>query len=705
MHKFLNIRRLFSEELRYDTMTEEMEQLIQNTNKKLLIEIQQLIQKHKDEKALTLFIEKGRDLPRGEQLYSILNKINPNKIKSQEKKLILEAQKITNRYAAEDYEFVIQNTEKIFTEFSSLLKFKYHDMSARLINFYIESYKKLLQTEVARIKIDEYLAKDISVFAKGSLLIAKYEIEKKPELLERAHDMYLQGGFLSDAISILSLYANQISLTNQNKMIKVEEQLEKLFLKSNDVTDIYLISIHYFGLIIKYKDMKEYQTALNYAKKIIVYIMPYAYNPYLKDVFYRTMGVLGELCHYLQITEVALDNASVKSIKICNNHEDVPSTAKKMDSLIIDKDGHWEIMDEICINRNFENFTNLEAKFKDNKQALAMLYLRYAEHNSDLSYIEKVGYLSKSLSLVKDDLYFDQQKAHIYKTFAGVFLNENDFDRYFEYAGKYIDIIPYDKEFNAIYIKILINNEKWELLEKFIYLNNVRVEETSENKYFLAKALYHQNKELDKALTLLVEVDNKVSDIYKVDLDHIKKDLLNRKCIVNFDLTKTKIKECVTIQIFKDALNEYIKYTESNLRKDYVKFDKKISSYKWVSNPEEKCKKDLKFFLDTKFGEEIEAIDEVSIGAGYIDLYLVFKSGLEIIIELKICGNGYSAPYAGKGINQLKHYLHNKQSKIGYLIIYDARKRDFGKSITSNIQIENYMIDTKFIDMRMDTQT
>lgn len=704
MYKYVNIQRLLREEMRYDSMSEATKQVIENCNQKLLKEIENLINKHKYDKALTLFIEKGRDIPRGEKLYNILNQIDDTKIKSNEKKLILSAQKITNKFYCQDYEYVLSNTENVFNKYSSILKFQHHDISTRLLNLCIDSYKAMKQFEVAKIKIDEFLQKDISFLAKGKLLMSKYELEGDYNLLERAYDMFLQGGFISDAIAALSLYANKISLVNQSKLEKIEILLDTLINQNNDISDKYLLSIHYYGLAIKYKDMQKYDLALNYTTKILGIIFPYKEIEKFKDILHRTAGLLGELAKYLDLKEIKFGHNNEYTIKIASKDE-VPATADNSLSYIKDQDGYYEIQDEICINKNFEKFEYLQKKFKDNKYALSQLYLRYAEHNTSLEYTQRIGYLDKALNIVKDYPYFEQQRAHIYKVYTNIFLENQDFNRYFKYAKIYLNTVVYDYNFNAIYIENCITQNKWDLLEEFTYLYNERVEETSENQYLLAKSLYEQNKDLNKALTILTKIENEVNENQKTDLNKIKSDLISRNCQINFDLTKNQVKEIVTQRILEEAIEEFIQYVEANLRKDYFQYDKQSKTYRWISKPEERCKKILKFFLDTKFKNEITSIDEVSTGAGYIDLYLIFKSGLEIIMELKICGNGYSAPYAEKGINQLKHYLHNKQSKLGYLIVFDARKNEFGKKIQSVLTTEKYLIQTKFVDMRMDTQT
>jgi len=43
----------------------------------------------------------------------------------------------------------------------------------------------------------------------------------------------------------------------------------------------------------------------------------------------------------------------------------------------------------------------------------------------------------------------------------------------------------------------------------------------------------------------------------------------------------------------------------------------------------------------------------------------MLRGGLKIIVELKLCGNGYSSTYAKSGEEQLEHYLENTNTKVG----------------------------------------
>ncbi|MDV2442148.1 hypothetical protein QR665_22455 [Acinetobacter gerneri] len=69
---------------------------------------------------------------------------------------------------------------------------------------------------------------------------------------------------------------------------------------------------------------------------------------------------------------------------------------------------------------------------------------------------------------------------------------------------------------------------------------------------------------------------------------------------------------------------------------------------------------------------------ESILAGGRIDL-IVNILGNEFIIELKMCGNGYSKTYAEGGFEQLKSYMTNRNATRSYLIIFDSRVKQTGK--------------------------
>jgi hypothetical protein len=111
-------------------------------------------------------------------------------------------------------------------------------------------------------------------------------------------------------------------------------------------------------------------------------------------------------------------------------------------------------------------------------------------------------------------------------------------------------------------------------------------------------------------------------------------------------------------------------------------------------HPERRGKDFLHIYLKARFLDRIEA------GAGRIDLYLKFGNGLSAVLELKMCGKGYSSTYAASGEEQIVHYLENRDTNRGYLVVFDARMDDCGKALLGALVVDKFTIGGRFIDVR-----
>ena len=69
-----------------------------------------------------------------------------------------------------------------------------------------------------------------------------------------------------------------------------------------------------------------------------------------------------------------------------------------------------------------------------------------------------------------------------------------------------------------------------------------------------------------------------------------------------------------------------------------------------------------------------------------------------------MCGKTYATTYAQSGEGQIRHYMKNENSNVGFLVVFDARVRENGspliKSETKPLIVEEFLI-----DVRPDVQT
>ena len=161
----------------------------------------------------------------------------------------------------------------------------------------------------------------------------------------------------------------------------------------------------------------------------------------------------------------------------------------------------------------------------------------------------------------------------------------------------------------------------------------------------------------------------------------------------------------VTRPQLDDALVKFEVFVKRHKRMTFWRTEKKTLKKRWVSKPENHATQLLESFLVGSFGERLESFKEIDAGAGRIDLLLLFRGGLRVIVELKMLGSpGYSSTYAFSGKKQITHYMDNCECRLGYLVIFDGRTRDFGKFPESHdagpIKLGTNLICTRIVDVR-----
>jgi tetratricopeptide (TPR) repeat protein len=155
----------------------------------------------------------------------------------------------------------------------------------------------------------------------------------------------------------------------------------------------------------------------------------------------------------------------------------------------------------------------------------------------------------------------------------------------------------------------------------------------------------------------------------------------------------------VTYEALESVLADFSKFIAADKR---MAFWTSIGNndHEWVEHPERRGKDFLHIFLKARFHDRMDVFEEIGAGAGRIDLYLKFGNGLSAVIELKMCGKGYSSTYAASGQEQIVHYLENRDTSRGYLVVFDARMDDFGKALLDAPASGKFTIGEHFIDLR-----
>jgi tetratricopeptide (TPR) repeat protein len=153
----------------------------------------------------------------------------------------------------------------------------------------------------------------------------------------------------------------------------------------------------------------------------------------------------------------------------------------------------------------------------------------------------------------------------------------------------------------------------------------------------------------------------------------------------------------VTREEFETALCDFSRFISAVKRMTF--WIKDHDDYEWVAKPEGRAQDFLHIFLQARFGERVEVFEELKTGAGRLDLYVRLIGGLSIVVELKMAGFRYSGPYAAVGEEQIIHYMENRRTNLGYLVVFDARLDTFGAALLSGSHGSHTVIE-EIIDVR-----
>lgn len=154
----------------------------------------------------------------------------------------------------------------------------------------------------------------------------------------------------------------------------------------------------------------------------------------------------------------------------------------------------------------------------------------------------------------------------------------------------------------------------------------------------------------------------------------------------------------ITREQFENALEDFARYIANSKRMRFWAGDGK-GGHKWVTHPERQAQDLLHTFFKARFDDHVEIFEELGTGAGRLDLYVKFEGGLSIIVELKMCGGGYSSAYAASGEEQIVHYMENRETNLGYLVVFDGRKEKFGQPLLESTSGPHTIVES-IIDVR-----
>lgn len=289
-------------------------------------------------------------------------------------------------------------------------------------------------------------------------------------------------------------------------------------------------------------------------------------------------------------------------------------------------------------------------------------------------------------------------RAAIYQLLA----KKRQFKRAERWCRAAINEDAFDGDAQQYLVHCLWEQEKWGDAAEFLRRQIALKGELPDLNYALGKSEFNAGA-LSNAVTTLTKLIN-TPDVKKGILQRAAE--LRERALqlggVPLPPAQVATTGSVAREEFEEALDNFASFIASDKRMRFW-VRQTDGKHKWVANPERLAQDLLHTFLKARFSQRIEVLEEVASGAGRLDLYVRLEGGLSIILELKMCGSGYSSRYASSGEEQIIHYMDNRRVYLGYLVVFDARVDLFSNELIKG-RSGAYTVIEKFIDVRSSTK-
>lgn len=106
----------------------------------------------------------------------------------------------------------------------------------------------------------------------------------------------------------------------------------------------------------------------------------------------------------------------------------------------------------------------------------------------------------------------------------------------------------------------------------------------------------------------------------------------------------------------------------------------------WVSHPEKRAQELLLKYLRCSLNEDVAVLEEVTVDQGRLDILLCIPPSIKAVIELKMCGCGYSSAYTRHAVSQTAEYMEKVKAHIGFVLVMDGRSKDQGTGLEDSFR-------------------
>lgn len=496
---------------------------------------------------------------------------------------------------------------------------------------------------------------------------------------EQAIDFFLQAGDVKEAIKDIVELSRRLQNIDVNKSLSLIDKAIGLY-GSTEVLDMeYKASLYHSRAVFLFS-MYRYQEAYNNAKVACE----------LRE------GLIGnelERCSsYYLAMRLAKELSKLDEFNVYRKKYEVESAKIESTEHIIAK----KLSDSVSFDAKLDDTLVSEIEASNDANLKYALYITMSI-KKDQAYVAKLEWIDKALLILEHERFSNLHFSTCYFSLAEIYRVNNVPGKAIESYKKAIDYNPFHMQAIQNCGAVLWQEKRWEESVSFFIDRIEQLGQSSSLSYALGRSYFECNRyqEAFDQFRVIKDSINGV-DIQKYIAECIEKS-------ENLRLTTIPKQEqtlVITSEELKEALLEFANSVSKNSRMDFWTSEK--GKHKWATSPEKKAKHYLITGLKMKFGDDcIDIIQERPAGAGIIDLYVRLRGGLNLVIELKMCGSpGYSSSYALSGKDQLLHYMDNINVHLGVLVVFDARRREFGKGFKDIQVINSKTIQTIVVDVR-----
>lgn len=621
--------------------------------------------------------------------FKYLDLIDFNTIEDKNKIAIIMLAKCKIKEDDDDFEYIAKEVPRFLEKYSDLIDNQ--DLINELQYIIAFANFNLNKKELALVLFNRQLEdKTINNNIKRRIYGLKANIEHNIRYLEIAGDIALEEGDIKEAVALKMNLVDKLMCIDISKAITIIESLEQLC-KTNNINDALILAKILFNKASYLFSIKDYTQSLIAVEKAIDSISNIAGNN-INDSRYSYYSLALQL------------------VQIMDNKDKINTYVERLEELkgnIKNKDFSEQLnIPQLIKDKKYDNLNLLKDNHLENKNYYAVFLINIAlAISEDTDFSEKISLLDETVTFIDKIPLRETDKALLYHLYANTFLKENLYDKFIEYAKKSLNINPYNLELRHNYIVVLTQENRWSEVENFCEECISKFGELPNIMFLYAKSICAQNANSEKlgtAISILANIIPKLDDDAKNEANQLLIEQTRKGIIPNNKFYQKEYNKnfVITLSDFEIAIDDFKKNIEEKVRMSFWKRDENSDDkHTYVENPETMAKTNFISFFYSRFGDNIRIIDECTAGAGFVDVYLIFST-FTIVVELKMCGHNYSSNYALSGKEQLKHYLENSDSRLGYLLVFDSRVRDINKYLNETIDGKNYTIITKAIDIR-----